>query len=153
VYGYVFYSVGCGERGGKEVIGAFAHTLVALKYINSTPPKGYEIDHIDGDKANNHYGNLRWVTRSENIMNSFRQGRRGYWAGKKKPPHSVATKMLMANAKKKRVIFSRGGDIRMFESIDEAARVLGTYRKRVYLCVKESKPFNGGVLRYDDDVM
>jgi len=39
-----------------------------------TIPKGYEIDHIDGDRSNNNLDNLRMVTRQQNIkLKSFRR--------------------------------------------------------------------------------
>ena len=36
---------------------------------NDVIPKGYEIDHIDKNKTNNHISNLRCVTRNENRKN------------------------------------------------------------------------------------
>jgi hypothetical protein len=49
--------------------GNTVHRLVALAWL--PPPQGLarEIDHIDRDKTNNHYSNLRWVTRRENNHN------------------------------------------------------------------------------------
>lgn len=42
------------------------------------PPKPtdqyYEIDHIDGEKHNNHISNLRWVTRSQNTQSAYDLG-------------------------------------------------------------------------------
>ena len=37
-------------------------------------PEGYQIDHIDGNKSNNHLNNLRLVTPSENMKNAYRNG-------------------------------------------------------------------------------
>lgn len=42
------------------------HRLVATAFVPN--PNGYEeIDHIDGNKQNNHADNLEWVTRKENM--------------------------------------------------------------------------------------
>lgn len=43
---------------------ALVHRLVAITFIGE--PKGKEVDHIDGDKANNRLENLEWVTAKEN---------------------------------------------------------------------------------------
>lgn len=43
------------------------HHLVAHCYISERPSKNYEIDHIDQNRSNNHYTNLRWVTHAENM--------------------------------------------------------------------------------------
>jgi hypothetical protein len=48
--------------------------------------KEYHIDHIDGDKLNNHPQNLRWVTRSEN-MKSYHRNRIAQGKSLKGIPH------------------------------------------------------------------
>ena len=54
-----------GAEGGKAV---HVHTLVARAFIGPKP-EGKEVDHIDKDRANNYYKNLRYVTRKENMAN------------------------------------------------------------------------------------
>ena len=49
------------------------HRLVALHYIKNLSNKP-EVNHIDGDKLNNHYKNLEWVTSSENSKHAHRTG-------------------------------------------------------------------------------
>ena len=46
----------------------FVHRLVAAAFIPN-PDNLPEIDHIDGNRANNHADNLRWVTAKENSNN------------------------------------------------------------------------------------
>lgn len=41
------------------------HRLVASVFVEN-PLELETVDHIDGDKLNNHYTNLRWMTREEN---------------------------------------------------------------------------------------
>ena len=44
------------------------HRLVALTYIPNEDNKP-QVDHIDRSRSNNHYTNLRWVTKLENMQN------------------------------------------------------------------------------------
>lgn len=60
----------CLSRDGviKE---ATVHRLVAEAFIPNPQGKP-EVNHIDGNKANNDVSNLEWVTKSENELHSFR---------------------------------------------------------------------------------
>lgn len=49
------------------------HRLVATHFIDN-PNNLPETNHIDGNKLNNHVGNLEWVTRSQNIQHMFDTG-------------------------------------------------------------------------------
>ena len=42
------------------------------------PPRGdrSEVNHKDGDKHNNHYKNLEWVSRTENLIHAYKTGLR-----------------------------------------------------------------------------
>ena len=50
-----------------------AHRLVALTYLTINPYKPY-VNHKDGNKSNNHFSNLEWVTPSENIKHAYKTG-------------------------------------------------------------------------------
>lgn len=47
-----------------------AHHLAWLIMTGGWPPVGCDIDHIDRDRSNNKWSNLRIATRSQNIINS-----------------------------------------------------------------------------------
>ena len=51
----------------------YVHRLVAQAFIDK-PAGQVEVNHIDGDRQNNHQSNLEWVTRSENNLNASRRG-------------------------------------------------------------------------------
>ena len=54
-----------------------AHRLVALHFLEN--PNGYtQVDHIDENKANNHYTNLRWCTPQENVAAYVRNNANDY---------------------------------------------------------------------------
>ena len=47
----------------------YVAALVAESWLG-VKPKGYQIDHIDRDRTNNHYKNLRYVLPTVNVRNS-----------------------------------------------------------------------------------
>lgn len=57
------------SKGGIAIT-YMVHGLVAAAFIGPRP-EGYEVNHIDGDKANSKLSNLEIVTRSENRMHSM----------------------------------------------------------------------------------
>ena len=55
----------------------YIHRLVALHYVDN--PNNYEyVNHIDGNKLNNHYTNLEWCTKSYNAIHAIRTGLKVY---------------------------------------------------------------------------
>lgn len=67
-----------GDDGKKKK--QFVHRLVAEKYVPN-PTNKPMVNHIDGNKLNNHVDNLEWVTNEENMIhardvlgNSFKYG-------------------------------------------------------------------------------
>lgn len=50
------------------------HRLVAIAFIPN--PNNYkEVNHIDENKSNNHYSNLEWCDRKQNIEHSIKSGK------------------------------------------------------------------------------
>ena len=62
-----------GYWGNKRKHVRMVHRLVAETFIGPAPD-GKEVNHIDGDKLNNHWGNLEWVTHAENMQKAGEMG-------------------------------------------------------------------------------
>ena len=70
VKGYYRYSIGH-FRGKKKWV--YAHRLVAMQFIPTIEGKPC-VNHIDGNKLNNHISNLEWCTNEENNDHAIRMG-------------------------------------------------------------------------------
>jgi hypothetical protein len=97
-------SISSGKRKAYQ-----AHSLVA-KYFCQNKHNYIEVNHIDGDKTNNHPQNLEWVTRSENLKHAYKLGLR--------PRKTKATE---SNKKKCFVKIKETDEILEFESMTQAS--------------------------------
>lgn len=59
------------DKGKKRTI--TLHRLIYLNFIGEIP-QGLEVNHIDGNKENNHISNLELVTRKENMRKAVLNG-------------------------------------------------------------------------------
>lgn len=64
--GYLYVDLWINGKHKKHRI----HKLVAIAFIPN-PENKNEINHIDGNKENNHISNLEWCTHKENIKHSM----------------------------------------------------------------------------------
>lgn len=94
------------------------HRLVALTFIPN-PDNKPQINHIDGNKTNNHISNLEWCTCSENIQHA-------YDTGLKINSIEHIKKIISANSKK---VINNIGDV--FNSASEASRYYQLERRSV----------------------
>lgn len=101
-YLYVFLRDGKGGRKRK-----YLHHIVAEEFVDK-PEGTSQINHRDGDKANNAASNLEWVTPKENIAHAIRTGLWNQYCG--------------IPGKKVRVIDRYTGEIVIYPSLNECAK-------------------------------
>lgn len=76
------------------------HRAVVELFIGPIP-KGYQVDHIDGNRHNNHVNNLRIVTHEENMNNPITKNRiSNTRTGKSNGPFSDEARKHMSEAHK-----------------------------------------------------
>ncbi|MBN2236368.1 MAG: HNH endonuclease [Bacteroidales bacterium] len=67
VRGYRYFMWFKSDQGWKYKIKKIVHRLVAEAFIEPGRPEQNFVLHLDHDKGNNYYTNLRWATRNEMI--------------------------------------------------------------------------------------
>lgn len=98
VCGDGYAMVGLTKNGARTFY--YVHRLVAETFI-SHDDKRNEVDHIDTNRVNNKINNLRWVTRSENNLNSITRIRLGH---RKNKPLTQEHKDKISISMKSRII-------------------------------------------------
>lgn len=67
---YLSYNITLPDGSKKRL---YAHRLVAIAFLEEPfNKKKIQINHIDGNKLNNHKDNLEWVTPSENLLHAYK---------------------------------------------------------------------------------
>lgn len=110
------------------------HRAVANTFIDN--PEGLpQVNHIDGDKTNNHVSNLEWCTASKNVQHAFDNGlnkpHESPWKGCKSQDHPRAKPVLI----KKNdvcVCFLSSRDACKFLSVSKSTVAMAI--KRGHLC-------------------
>lgn len=115
-YGYLRLSIG-------NVDNVYIHLLMGKYFHGPKPFPAAEIDHIDTNRQNNHYLNLDWVTRQENIERVKRRGHINYQNG--------VNRAAEVNKVRVRIIET---DM-IFDSVKDCAEYLGVDPSRVSRCL------------------
>lgn len=87
-----YLKVSLGERTDRK--NHYIHRLVLLAFGEPISGKT-DVNHIDGNKLNNHLSNLEWVNRSENMRHAMRIG---LWSsvGERNPQAKLIPSDVMA---------------------------------------------------------
>ena len=115
-YGYSTLSLGSTDN-------VQAHRIVCETYYGVPDNPKMQVNHIDGNRQNNHVLNLEWCTPSENIKWGIRQG--------KIDPMIGLNKAKEANLKPVRLVEID----KRFDSIKECAEFLGVQPTNVSRCL------------------
>lgn len=115
----------CIKHADGAMRSRYVHHLVAEAFIGFRPD-GADIDHKDGNRANNRADNLRYCTRRENQRNPNNNGMNAW--------QSFAAR---------RVVATKDGVSRSFANASEAARTLGLCLSGVS-CALAGRPVNKG---------
>lgn len=115
----------------------FIHRLVALHFC-----EGYEeslvVNHIDGNKQNNHFTNLEWVTRSENDLHAYKLNLREVY------PCQFKRAILVYDKNTKEFV-------KEYTNTEECAKDLGVARSNIYSCCKgKQKSCKGYIMKYKE---
>lgn len=134
--GYLTVSLYKDKRRKHKLV----HRAVARAFCEGYS-KGLDVNHKDGDRTNNHYTNLEWVTRKENIRDCMKRGKHDY-----KSAHKVAHKK---RRKPVEVINKETGEKQLFESARKASKFIGAHENNVSRVARgERKTVMGFLVKY-----
>lgn len=150
-YGYPCISLPAPNNKRKHFT---IHRLVAVAFVQN-PDNKAEVNHKDGDKRNNHFSNLEWVTMQENQKhaweNGLKENSRAVSSERGKSPKTIA-RLSGYNARRKRLIISKciaTGEEKMYSTQREAARAINGDQGNIQKVLKgKVKQHKGYTFRY-----
>lgn len=127
----------------------YIHRLVAQAFIPN--PNNYpEIDHIDTDRSNNVWTNLRWTDRKGNQNNPITKERLKV-SNKRKMNNACREAARKKQSKRVLQYTTDGVFIREYNSSKEAAKEMGVDKTTIAACCRgETKTSKGFVWKYVD---
>lgn len=133
--GYVVVNL---NKNGKRKVGK-VHRLVAEAFIPNVTNKP-QVNHIDGDKTNNNVDNLEWCTNRENQIHAVRTGLTHHTEKQRKS----FDKIRIDNSKKVIQMDLEGNEIKLWNSMEEAAKYIGICRSGISECCSGKHKTAGG---------
>jgi len=126
----------------KKTLNTSIHRLVALAFVANIDCKS-EVNHKDGDKLNNEFYNLEWVTTSENNIHAFKLGLRKPSEKQREFARIHAKTLCEKTSKQVNQLSKKGKFIMKFKSIREASRVMGTSHQSILRAIKKNGNSSG----------
>jgi hypothetical protein len=111
------------------------HRIVCELFNGMAPEGKAYVNHIDGNKRNNHYTNLEWISSSENTLHAYKNGLKNHSKNKR----AVVQKTL------------KGDIINIYSSVSESAIAVGGNTYGISMaCKKKFNSYKGYVWNYVD---
>ncbi|MFJ5760721.1 NUMOD4 motif-containing HNH endonuclease [Neobacillus sp. NPDC093182] len=109
---------------------------IVCELFNGDAPEGKEqVNHIDGNKRNNDYTNLEWISSSENTLHAYKNGLKNHSRNKR----AVVQKTL------------EGDILNIYPSVSKSAIAVGGNTYGISMaCKKKFKSYKGYVWNYVD---
>lgn len=125
-----YLAVGLSKKGSVKIHSV--HRLVAIAFIPN-PENKPTVNHVNGDKFNNHINNLEWATFSEQQKHSIKAGLRNPMLNPMKGKYGFNHNRSKAVSS----IDSNGNVLGVYGSTREAARALGLTQTSVSKCCRD----------------
>ena len=115
------------KNGYKKCALGLVHRIVAEAFLDEPSNKDWTVNHKDGNKLNNHYSNLEWISHSDNVKHWIYSDR------------GIGTKLHPIEVHK-----TNGEYVGVFKSKQEASFELGLHKSTVTDVIKGRLKSTGG---------
>lgn len=117
----------------SDIITVYAHYIVACTFLDPPIYSNLEINHKDGNRLNNHYTNLEWISHRANIQHAIDTGLM--------PITGCAKDRRMCRAR-----HSDSSDWIYARSFGELGRMLGVRYQQLHKAAQTNRPTTSGYI-------